>query len=67
MALRSLIGSPTIPQVFVGGEYIGGCQETFNAFNEGRLRALMQQHGVAVSESKGLDAYSLLPTWLHPR
>ncbi|MBE0532025.1 MAG: pyridoxal-phosphate dependent enzyme [Rhodospirillales bacterium] len=67
VALRSLIGSPTIPQVFVGGEYIGGCQETFDAFNGGRLRALMQQHGVPVSEAKELDAYSLLPTWLHPR
>jgi cysteine synthase A len=67
VALRQRIGSPTIPQIFVGGEYIGGCTETFDAFNEGRLQKLLETNGVAFDRSKNADAYSFLPKWLHPR
>ena len=67
VALRHKIGSPTIPQIFVGGEYIGGCTETFDAFNEGRLQKLLEAHGIDFDRSKKVDAYSFLPKWLHPR
>ncbi|MGZ8265157.1 MAG: cysteine synthase A [Burkholderiales bacterium] len=67
LALRRKIGSPTIPQIFVGGEYIGGCTETFDAFNEGRLQKLLEANGVAFDRGKKADAYSFLPKWLHPR
>jgi cysteine synthase A len=67
VALRQKIGSPTIPQIFVGGEYIGGCTETFDAFNEGRLQKLLEANGVAFDRSRRADAYSFLPKWLHPR
>jgi cysteine synthase A len=67
VALRQKIGAPTIPQIFVGGEYIGGCTETFDAFNEGRLQKLLETNGVAFDRSKKADAYSFLPKWLHPR
>jgi cysteine synthase A len=66
-ALRQKIGAPTIPQIFVGGEYIGGCTETFDAFNEGRLQKLLETNGVAFDRKKKADAYSFLPKWLHPR
>jgi len=67
VALRQKIGSPTIPQIFVGGEYIGGCTETFDAFNKGRLQKLLEANCVAFDRSKKADAYSFLPKWLHPR
>jgi cysteine synthase len=67
VALREKIGSPTIPQIFVGGEYIGGCTETFDAFNEGRLQKLLEVKGISFDRSKKPDAYSFLPKWLHPR
>jgi cysteine synthase len=67
VALRQKIGSPTIPQIFVGGEYIGGCTETFDAFNQGRLQKLFEANGISFDRSKKLDAYSFLPKWLHPR
>ena len=51
----------------IGGEYIGGCTETFDAFNEGRLQELLAAHGVTLAETQGINAYSFLPTWLHPR
>ncbi len=66
-ALRERISIPTIPQIFVGGEHIGGATETFDAFNEGRLQDLMKQHGVATDKMDDRNAYSFMPSWLHPR
>jgi cysteine synthase A len=65
--LTARTGSKTIPQVFVGGEYIGGCTETLDAFKEGRLQDLLRRHGVAFDENVRIDPYTLLPGWLHPR
>jgi cysteine synthase A len=67
VALRHKLGSPTIPQIFVGGEHIGGCTETFDAFNAGRLQQLLERNGVAFDRAKQADAYTFLPKWLHPR
>ena len=67
VALKEQISSPTIPQIFVGKEYIGGCTETFDAFNEGKLQGLLKSNAVAFKEGSDVDAYSFLPTWLHPR
>jgi len=57
----------TIPQIFVGGEFIGGCTDIFDAFREGRVQQLMREKGVPFDEQVSLDPYDLLPTWLHPR
>jgi cysteine synthase A len=59
--------SPTIPQIFVGGRHIGGCTETFDAFNAGRLQNLLRDNSVAFKPAENVNAYSFLPTWLHPR
>jgi cysteine synthase A len=66
-ALEARFSTKTIPQIFVGGEHIGGCTETFDAFKEGRLEELLAQHGVAYNPNVYLDPYSLLPTWIQPR
>ena len=65
--LRARTGSKTIPQVFIGGEFIGGCTETLDAFKSGRLQQLLSQHGVPFDDNVQFDPYTLLPTWLHPR
>ena len=65
--LKHRTGSPTIPQIFVGDRYIGGCTETFDAFNDGRLQQLLRENGVEFQETGKADAYSFLPKWLHPR
>jgi cysteine synthase A len=65
--LREQTGSPTIPQIFIGGRHIGGCTDTFDAFKSGALQALLREAGVEFKECAGLDPYSLLPQWLHPR
>ncbi len=66
-ALHAHTGCNTIPQVFVGGEFIGGCTETFDAFNSGSLQEKLEAIGVSFDQSINLDAYSFLPKWLQPR
>ena len=65
--LRERTGSKTIPQVFIGGEFIGGCTETLDAFREGRLQDLLRRYGMGFDENVQVDPYTLLPSWLHPR
>ncbi len=65
-ALREICGVPTIPQVFVAGEYIGGATETFDAYNSGRLKELLEAKSIAMN-AVAENAYSYLPMWLHPR
>lgn len=42
---------PTIPQVFVKGEFIGGCDIVKEMFETGELRDLLSEKGVALSAS----------------
>ena len=56
----------TIPQIFVGGEFIGGATDTSTRWKDGRLPALLAKHGVAHSGKLDGNPYSFLPTWLHP-
>jgi cysteine synthase A len=65
--VRAITRAPTIPQIFVGGEHIGGCTETFDAFNSGWLKRLLGVHGIVLSDRGSVDAYAFLPQWLHPR
>ncbi len=66
-ALHQISGTPTIPQIFVGGLHIGGATETFDAYNDGSLQQRLLTRGVAFKQALEADAYSFLPRWLHPR
>jgi cysteine synthase A len=66
-ALKEKTTQVTIPQIFVGGEHIGGCTETFDAFNDGDLQEMLVNNAVDFDNGKKPDAYGFLPTWLHPR
>ncbi|MBE0616004.1 MAG: cysteine synthase A [Burkholderiales bacterium] len=66
-ALRNKTGCNTFPQIFVGGEYIGGCTDLFDSCKDGSLSTRLQKLGIAYDASVKTDPYSLLPTWLHPR
>ena len=66
-ALRAQTGIKTIPQIFVGGEFVGGCTELFDAHNEGRLKTLLKDNSVKYDMEVKKDAYSFLPAWLQPR
>lgn len=57
-ALSRRTGSATIPQIFVGNRHVGGCTETFDAFNDGRLQQLLLESGIEVKPRGDADAYS---------
>jgi len=66
-ALTAHTSVGTIPQIFVGGEFIGGSTDLFDAYKSGRLQALLDKHRVAYDRNIAIDPYSFLPTWLQPR
>ncbi|XP_078167733.1 monothiol glutaredoxin-S6-like [Carex rostrata] len=39
--LEDLIGRRTVPQVFINGKHIGGCDDTTKAFQSGNLKKLL--------------------------
>jgi len=44
--LAQLTGSRTVPQVFIQGEYIGGCDETLKLNSSGKLKQMLEAAGV---------------------
>ena len=50
-AIKSYSNWPTIPQLYVKGEFVGGCDIIREMFQAGELLSLMKDKGVAVKES----------------
>lgn len=44
---------PTIPQLYVKGEFVGGCDITREMFQSGELQALFEEKGIAVKQPAG--------------
>jgi len=65
--LEDRTGSPTIPQIFIGGQHIGGATELFDTMRDGSMQALFRTHGIDYDEDKDFDPYELMPKWLQPR
>jgi cysteine synthase len=65
--LAARTGAATIPQIFIGGEHIGGCTDLFDAWRAGTLQRRLQESAIAYDTSVDIDPYSLLPKWLQPR
>jgi len=58
---------PTIPQIYVGGEFIGGATDLFDVGKAGELQPKLKARNIPYNETINRDPYSFLPTWLHPR
>ncbi|WP_298829029.1 cysteine synthase [uncultured Piscinibacter sp.] len=65
--LQRRTGSVTLPQIFVGGDYVGGATDVFDGLKAGTFAARLHRHGVAFDATVRSDPYSFLPKWLHPR
>ena len=65
--LANRTGSPTIPQIFIGGQHVGGCTDLFDAWRAGSIQRQLKEHGIAYRTDVDIDPYSLLPKWLQPR
>ena len=66
-ALTARTSMQTIPQIFIGGEFVGGSTDLFDAWKTGRIQELLRQAGVIYAEDIEVDPYAFLPGWLHPR
>lgn len=66
-SLRYRTGSPTIPQIYVGGELLGGNAELFAAYQDHSLQRRLRFMGKNFNEQLELDVSALLPRWLQPR
>jgi cysteine synthase A len=65
--LNDRIGSPTIPQIYIGGQHIGGCTELFDAMSDGSIQRALEECGISYETDAELNPYELLPSWIHPR
>ncbi|KAG5191469.1 glutaredoxin subgroup I [Tribonema minus] len=48
-ALMQLTGQRTVPNVFIGGTHVGGCDDTMAAVQSGKLKELLDKAGVRSS------------------
>ena len=61
-------GSPTIPQIYIGGQHIGGATDLFSAFKNGDLKAGLTALNIDMKDMpEEFEPASLLPGWLHKR
>lgn len=57
----------TLPQIFIGGEFVGGCTDLFDGLKEGAIQKRLEAAKVAFNREVRDDPYGMLPQWLHPR
>ena len=48
--IKTFSNWPTIPQLYVKGEFVGGCDIVREMFQAGELQSLMKDKGVPVKE-----------------
>ncbi len=65
--LKQRTGSPTIPQIYIGGALIGGCTDLFDAMAKGSMQQRLSDAGVEYDRDAHVDPHALLPQWVHPR
>jgi cysteine synthase A len=66
--LKERLNTPTIPQIFIGGQHLGGATDLFEALKSGKLADMLERNGIAMAEvEEGFEPESLLPGWLHRR
>jgi len=65
--LEARLGSPTIPQIFIGGTHVGGCTELFDAMRAGDMQRSLEACGASYDKDVRIDPYELLPGWMQPR
>ena len=49
--IKSFSDWPTIPQLYVKGEFVGGCDIVKEMFENGELRPMFQEKGIELAEA----------------
>jgi cysteine synthase A len=63
--LAQQTGEVTIPQIFINGQVVGGCNALFEAYTNGAAQKLLAATGV--KSCPKVDPYAFLPKWQQPR
>jgi len=66
-AVSARTGFTTIPQIFIGGEFLGGATDVLTAWKSGRVQQLLEKNHVSYDKRVNVDPQSFLPGWLHGR
>lgn len=66
-ALNEKTTCNTVPQIFIGGEFVGGCVDIITECKEGKLQERLLQLAIPYNRAITTDPATFLPTWLHPR
>jgi monothiol glutaredoxin len=48
--IKAYTNWPTVPQVYVQGEFVGGCDIVMEMFQSGELQTMLKEKGIAVKE-----------------
>lgn len=48
--IKAYTNWPTIPQLYVQGEFVGGCDIVMEMFQSGELQGLLKEKGIATKE-----------------
>ena len=44
-ALEDITGARSVPRVFIGGEFVGGCDDTMDKYYDGSLETKLKEAG----------------------
>jgi len=66
-AATAKISCDTFPQIFVCGEFIGGCTDLFDGIKDGSLLTRFDQLAIARNKSVDTDPYNVLAARLVAR
>ena len=53
--IKQFTNWPTIPQLYVGGEFVGGCDIVREMYETGELQELLEQKGVAYAAEPAIS------------
>lgn len=67
LALNEKTTWTTLPQIYVNGEFVGGCIDIFDECKNGELQTKLSASNIPYDKSVKTDPLSFLPAWLHPR
>lgn len=62
LGLKEYSDWPTIPQLYVGGEFVGGCDILMSMHQNGELSRMLEEKGVLVSAESPSEAPVEAPT-----
>ena len=67
VALADITTWNTFPQIFIDGEFVGGCTDIFDGLIDKSIIEKLDKSQIEFKSEVKLDPYTLLPSWLHPR